>query len=115
MATTPKHDPHIFAAEVYAVFAFLVEHGPALRGRDLIVFIDHEAGCSAIFRGSTKVPGIAPLVHAIHWFLTALDVRCWFEWIDTHSNPADGMSRDGVSDTWSISQGRELSTASSPS
>ena len=32
-----QRDSHIFAAEIYAVFAFLVEHGPILRGRDLVL------------------------------------------------------------------------------
>ena len=32
----------------------------------------------------------------------------WYEWIDSDSNPADGLSRDGVSDQWTMSQGWEL-------
>ena len=32
----------------------------------------------------------------------------WFEWIDSDSNPADGLSRDGLLDQWTIQQGWEL-------
>eukprot|EP00972_Heterocapsa_arctica_P115389 16447476-Heterocapsa_arctica.AAC.1 len=32
----------------------------------------------------------------------------WFEWIDSASNPADGLSRDGILDKWAVQQGWEL-------
>ena len=32
----------------------------------------------------------------------------WYEWVDSDSNPADGLSRDGVHDEWTLRQGWEL-------
>ena len=32
----------------------------------------------------------------------------WYEWIDSASNPADGLSRDGIKDKWTLEQGWEL-------
>ncbi len=39
------------------------------------------------------------------------NVRVWFEWVDSDSNPADGLSRDGILDSWSIAQGWDLAEA----
>ena len=38
----------------------------------------------------------------------------WYEWIDSESNPADGLSRDGVEDTWTKKQGWALTDLGSP-
>eukprot|EP00972_Heterocapsa_arctica_P003640 543119-Heterocapsa_arctica.AAC.1 len=32
----------------------------------------------------------------------------WFEWIDSAPNSADGLSRDGILDKWTVQQGWEL-------
>ena len=36
------------------------------------------------------------------------DCRLWFEWIDSDSNPSDGLSRAGLADEWTRAQGFEL-------
>ena len=38
----------------------------------------------------------------------------WYEWIDSDSNPADGLSRDGVTDEWTTQQGWKLHDLGSP-
>ena len=38
----------------------------------------------------------------------------WYEWIDSDSNPADGLSRDGISDVWTTQQGWALHDLGSP-
>ena len=35
----------------------------------------------------------------------AVRTKAWFEWIDSDSNPADGLSRLGLQDPWSLQQG----------
>ena len=32
----------------------------------------------------------------------------WYEGIDSASNPADGLSRDGIRDQWTLKQGWEI-------
>ena len=41
--------------------------------------------------------------------LALLGARLWVEWIDSESNPADGLSRDGLSDEWTCKQQWSLS------
>ena len=43
-----------------------------------------------------------------------LGARVWLDWVDSHSNPADGLSRLGMSDPWTTQQGWALSTAQHP-
>ncbi|CAE8638050.1 unnamed protein product, partial [Polarella glacialis] len=40
--------------------------------------------------------------------------RIWFEWIDSDSNPSNELSRDGLEDEWTRSQGWDLDTALLP-
>ena len=41
------------------------------------------------------------------------DIRIWYEWIDSKSNPADGLSRDGLLDKWTKRQGWNLEESAS--
>ena len=36
----------------------------------------------------------------------------WFEWIDSDSNPSDGLSRLGIEDPWTTAQGWQLQDVS---
>ena len=40
--------------------------------------------------------------------------RAWFEWIDSKSNPSDGLSRDGLEDPWTIAQDWDLKEVVAP-
>ena len=43
-----------------------------------------------------------------------LNCQVWIEWINTKSNPADGLSRLGLQDPWTLRQGWKLDTAVLP-
>ena len=43
-----------------------------------------------------------------------LNVRVWVEWIDSASNPADGLSRGGLEDSWTQQQGWLLTEGAQP-
>ena len=44
----------------------------------------------------------------VHLLMLKYGIRIWFEWIDSDSNPADGLSRDGCLDVWTLTQGWEF-------
>ena len=52
---------------------------------------------------------MAELLHALCLILRC---RLWVEWIDSESNPSDGLSRDGLRDKWT--QLQEYSLAELP-
>ena len=55
------------------------------------------------------------MVQLAHYFLQHFRVRVWFEWVDSHSNPSDGLSRAGLEDDWTRSQAWQLSEVVFPS
>ena len=99
----PRHQ-QIFPAEAYAVYAAIAHHLDDLHGQDVICFIDNEAVAAAAVRGTSKEFDVESLIQAIHWMLFSVGARGWFEWIDTEANPSDGLSRDGVDDSWTRQQ-----------
>ena len=82
-----------------------------LQGRDIIWFIENEAAVASLIRGAAKPEDVGRLAAAAHVMFLRLKCRVWFEWIDTDSNTADGLSRLGVTDPWTVAQGWPLSTA----
>ena len=68
----------------------------ALRGQDCIFFVDNDAAVAALVRVSSTQRDAAFIVQVVHAMLTILHCRGWFEWVDTKSNQADGLSREGL-------------------
>ena len=50
-----------------------------LQRSDAIFFIDNEAACAAMIRGSSKEPDVGAIVNTVHWLLYQADCRAWFE------------------------------------
>ena len=66
----------------------------------MIAFVDNEAAVSTIIRGSSSTVDCTHLAELLHAILLKLSARIWVEWIDSDSNPADGLSRAGLNDHW---------------
>jgi len=103
-----------FPAEALCGLVVPTLHQQLLASRDVIWFIDNEAAASCLIRGASGQPDVANIVQSAHIFFLSLGCRVWIEWIDSQSNPADGLSRDGLSDTWSVKQGWSLAVAVLP-
>ena len=110
----PRKTP-IFPAEAFAVYAAISEHLDQLRGRDVVVFVDNEAAAASLIRGSSSSLDVGVMAQAVHWLLMRIDCRIWIEWIDSDSNPSDGLSRLGIHDPWTIEQGWQLQQGLVPS
>ncbi len=105
----------IFPAEVFAVALALVVAEPYFLDSDVLVFIDNEAAVASLVKGNSAEPDIEEMVRRVHWDCYVNSTRAWFEWVDTAANPADGLSRAGVEDEWTKSQGWILSDTPFPS
>ena len=77
-------------------------------------FIDNEAAASCAIRGASSLPEVETAVQAAHLLWLHLGCRAGIEWIDSRSNPADGLSRAGLLHPWTRSQGWHLSSAQVP-
>ena len=49
-----------------------------------------------------------------HLLWATLGCRVWIEWIDSDSNPSDGLSRKGMTDPWTQKQKWILSSVELP-
>jgi len=85
-----------------------------LAGEDVIWFIDNQAACSCLVKGSSTHPDMAFISMCTHLMLSFLQCRVWFEYVESEANVSDGLSRDGISDTWSKQQGWRLAEAQLP-
>ena len=68
-------------------------------------FVDNEAAVSSLIRGTSRSGDVGHIAAIAQLRLLQLGASPWFEWIDSHSNPADGLSRDGLADEWTAAQG----------
>ena len=62
----------------------------------MLWFSDNEAAVSTIIRGACEPEDINGLAEATTILSARLGARIWVEWIDSKSNPSDGLSREGL-------------------
>ena len=98
----------ILAAEAVAVLTALVLTPELLQGRELVWFIDNEAALSSLIRGTSRAEDVGHIAACTQVAMLQHSTTAWYEWVDSSSNPADGLSRDGVRDEWTLRQGWEL-------
>ena len=55
---------------------------------------------SSLIRGSSSQADVHMIAQFSHVILTGLRCRVWYEWINSASNPSDGLSREGLHDSW---------------
>ena len=101
-------ETQICACEALAVPQGILVQGHQWRGRDLIWFIDNEAACSSMVRGGSTADDVSEVAALAHLLLLVFEIQVWFEWIDSDSNPSDGLSRDGLDDAWTLKQSWNL-------
>ena len=90
-------------------------HRALLSGCDLLWFCDNEAAASSLIRGSSSQDDVHQIAQFAQLLLCGLSCRTWFEWIDSKSNPSDGLSRDGLSDPWTATQSWNIHEYTFPS
>ena len=95
----------IYAAEAIVPLLALVMEPHIFKGYDVMWFIDNEAAMSSLIRGGAKPEDVGRIAAAAHILMLELHCRIWFEWIDSESNPSDGLSRLGLEDPWTVAQG----------
>ena len=112
--TWGQRHQQIFPAESAALPLATWSLASHLQGTDVTWFIDNEAAASAGIRGASDLPEVDIMMQVAHLLWLHLDMRVWIEWIDTHSNPSDGLSRDGYYDAWTIRQRWQLTKPADP-
>ena len=94
----------IFPGEALCGLVIPVHLQDCLASCDILWWGDNESAIAALARGTSSQDDVHELVQATHLTLHRLSRRVWWEWIDTSSNPSDGLSRSGLSDPWTLQQ-----------
>ena len=96
---------HIFPAEAIALQIALAIFAPFVQGRDVVAFCDNSAAVSTLIQGASKAEDTLAIAELFTAVCIDIGARCWVDWVDSQSNPADGLSRAGVHDSWTMAQG----------
>ena len=105
---------YIAQLELLMVLVALLNMADRMRGKRGIWFIDNTAALMALVRGRSNSQDLDALAGSIPAALFALQVWMYFEWVESKSNWADGISREGLSDPWHRENGFEAGVCSFP-
>ena len=94
----------IMAMEAFAAIAAPTVSPELFQDKEIIWFVDNESAVSSLIRGASRPEDVNHVAAVSTVTFAKLNSKVWFEWIDTESNPADGLSRQGVSDPWTAEQ-----------
>ena len=86
----------IFPAESLAPSVAIALHRDILQGRDVRWFVDNEAACSTLIRGASKEEDVNGIAECTQILAMRLELRIWYEWVDSKANCSDGLSRLGL-------------------
>ena len=87
-----------------ACLYILISHSALVAGRDVLWWLGNQVSVSLLIKGSSSQQDLAAISAAVHLYAAHLGCRLWFEWIPTDLNCSDGLSRDGVTDAWTVVQ-----------
>ena len=86
--------------ELLMVLVALLSEPAKFRGTYGVWFIDNVAALMAVVRGRSDNPELDHMASMIQAVLFSLQTWMYFEWIQSKSNWADGVSRYGEQDPW---------------
>ena len=108
-----ERNTQIMACEAIVVPQAILREPERFAGKDVLWFIDNEAACSSLIRGNSSQEDIGVVSGVTHFLMLQYDIRIWFEWVDSKSNPSDGLSRDGLKCLWTLKQGWNIADSHS--
>ena len=103
-----ERDQQIFIGETIAALIVLVLQPALFEKADVLWFIDNSAAVSTTIKAASREDDVHEVAVAAACVRAQLQCRAWFEWVDSESNPSDGLSRLGLRDDWSCSQDWDL-------
>ena len=106
---------YIAQLELVMILIAVLKLPDEMRGKRGIWFIDNTAALMALIRGRSNSPDLDKLAGSIHAALFAMQIWMYFEWVESKSNWADGISREALEDEWYQRHGFVSSTCTFPS
>ena len=100
--------------ELFTAHTAIANEEEVFHDADFVWFIDNVSAAMALIKGASAKADLSAITVAIHAVFARLRVRVWIECVDSASNPADGLSRDGLEDAWTPAQGWTLKEVPCP-
>ena len=92
----------------------LVQWPESFRGRSMVWYVDNASAMASFVKGASANEDLERIV-GLFWMLAwHLQVRVWFEWVDSDSNWSDGVSRLLEKDEFSAEHGFPLEAMAGP-
>jgi len=83
----------VMEVESVPVVTLMLSQPQLFRGRDVVWFIDNVAALSAFIKGGSDAVDLDRSACVASLLVRRLCARVWFEYIESHSNWSDGVSR----------------------
>ena len=88
--------------EALVPYVAMLNHPELLAGCDVLWGVDNTSAEAGLIRGYSSKADTANLIAATHIVMARRDIRAFWFHVDSESNPADGPSRDGLQDLWTM-------------
>ena len=92
----------IFEIEAVGPLLVLWNWGNMLKDHLWVHFIDNEGSLAALAKGSSSVMSGEVIVGFTQELIAKHGIIAWFDRVDTHSNPVDGLSRGDFHGPWRL-------------
>ena len=86
--------------ELLAVLQGIITFADQLRNTSRVWFIDNIAALMSLVRGRSDNGDLDNMASMVHFLLFAINCQCYFDWVESKANWSDGISRDGMYDTF---------------
>ena len=91
---------YIAQLELVVLLAVMVECAGSIRGSRGLWFTDNTAALMALVNGKSDSPSLDVMARFVHIACFAVQAAPYFEYVESDSNWADEVSRDGLDGSW---------------
>ena len=96
---------YIAQLELMAVLVAMIVAAPVIRGTRGLWFVDNVAALMALTNGTSREPSLEKMAKVIHLALFALKACAYYEYVESHANWSDQISRQSLEGIWAASNG----------
>ena len=91
---------YIAQLELVVLLAVMVECAASIRGSRGLWFTDNTAALMALVNGKSDSPSLDVMARFVHIACFAMRAAPYFEYVESGSNWADEISREGLNGSW---------------
>ena len=108
------HPTKIAQLELLAIVQGILAFPELFRSSSVVWYIDNVAALMSLVRGRSDNAELDFMSQLVHLLLFHLHCHSYWEWIQSKSNWADGISREGFRDPWLLAHGCSIRRSSVP-